>query len=314
MPAKTTPSVSLIITVFNEDQTILKLLQSIKSQTLIPQETIINDAGSTDQTVQIISKFSQNNPQLKIKLIKQASNRSQGRNLCISKAKNKLIAITDAGCILDKNWLKELLAKHKQTKAPVIAGYYQGLPKTPFQEAVVPYALVMPNKLDPKKTFLPSTRSMLITKSIWKKTGGFDNNLNYSEDYEFSRRLKSQGFKIAFAKKAIAGWIPRKNLLSFIKMIANFARGDIKAGILRPKVSLIFARYLLGIVIATWLLFNENQNLQKVFWPFVLICLFLYSAWAIKKNHKYTPRGWYYLPILQISSDLAVMWGTILSL
>ena len=39
--------------------------------------------------------------------------------------------------------------------------------------------------------------------------------------------------------------------------------------------------------------------------------LTIYSIWAIAKNAKYTPSSWYWLPILQIVSDAAVMCGSI---
>ncbi|MBU2051863.1 glycosyltransferase, partial [Patescibacteria group bacterium] len=83
---------SLIITTLNEAETIKPLLESIANQTLIPDEVIIIDAGSNDGTRAIIKKFSQ------VKLINQPGlNRSQARNLGIKLAKNKIIAVTDAG-------------------------------------------------------------------------------------------------------------------------------------------------------------------------------------------------------------------------
>jgi glycosyltransferase involved in cell wall biosynthesis len=44
--------VSLISTVFNEAKNIHKLISSLKSQTVLPDEVVIVDAGSTDSTVQ----------------------------------------------------------------------------------------------------------------------------------------------------------------------------------------------------------------------------------------------------------------------
>ena len=48
--------ISIIIPVFNEAQTIFKILKKIKSIKKIKKEIIIVDDGSTDKTNQIIKK------------------------------------------------------------------------------------------------------------------------------------------------------------------------------------------------------------------------------------------------------------------
>ena len=59
--------ISLITTVLNEEKTIKFLLQSIEVQTKKPDEVVIVDAGSTDQTVQLIKAW-QKRSKLKIRL------------------------------------------------------------------------------------------------------------------------------------------------------------------------------------------------------------------------------------------------------
>jgi len=304
-----TKQISLIITVLNEQETILDLLQALARQTKPADEIIIVDGGSTDDTPKIITDFFQKNPELKIKLIIEPQlNISQGRNLAIKKAKYPLIAITDAGCIPHPDWLEELLKTYQNNSAPVVAGFYEGASRSNFEQAVVPYVLVMPDRVNPD-TFLPATRSMLMEKRIWDQLGGFCEDLTVSEDFAFAHQLKKYHIKIAFSAKAEVAWIPRKNLSEFSQMIFRFARGDIQAGIFRPKITLIFLRYWLGLITLIWL------------WPrWLLILLFFtlglsaYSYWSIKKNKKYVPQGWYWLPILQITADLAVMWGTTMGL
>lgn len=295
--------VSLIVTILNEEKTIQNLLQSVLTQTLKPNEVIIVDGGSSDKSVLLVKSFLENNSKLNLKIKIKKGNRSIGRNFAIKNAKNNLIAITDAGCTLDKNWLKELVAVYKKSKAPVVAGYYSASkssdnPLTDFQKAVVPYALVMPDKVD-QKTFLPATRSMLIEKNVFLSLGGFDEKLNDNEDYAFANKLKKEKIKISFAKKAISFWQPRKNIQDFYNMIFRFARGDIFAGIVRPKVVSIFVRYIIFYL------------LLLMSFKLFLASMCFYSAWAIQKNKKYVDGGWKYLPRLQFTSDVAVMHGSI---
>lgn len=297
-------NISIIVTILNEENTILSLLNSIKSQTLKSNEIIIIDGGSSDKSVLLINSFVKNNPKLNIKIKIKEGNRSIGRNYAIKISKNNLIAITDAGCTLDKNWLKELVYVYKKSNSPVIAGYYSAgntnkKPLTSFQKAVVPYALVMPDKVNPE-TFLPATRSMLIEKKTFLNSGGFNEKLNDNEDFAFAHKIKNKNIKISFAKKAIAFWQPRNNVSSFYNMIFRFARGDVFAGIVRPKVILIFVRYFIF-----GFLFLANFKL-------FLATICFYTAWSIQKNKKYVDDGWIYLPVLQFTSDVAVMHGSVI--
>jgi len=306
--------VSLIITILNEEKTIDSLLDSILKQKTIPNEVIIVDGGSDDKSVEFVNNFirslEERRFKLSIKLFLKKGNRSVGRNFAIEKAKYAWIAVTDAGCTLDSKWLQELLRMQKQLNTEVVAGYYSAKPRTAFQEAVVPYVLVMPDRVD-EKNFLPATRSVLFSKNIWQKVGGFNEKLSDNEDYDFARKLKNSVINIGFSKKAVVIWEPCSSLKSFYKMIFRFARGDVSAGILRPKVVLVFLRYLVGTSVFIWGII-ERINTGKIWILFGVIPSFLmiYLLWSIYKNYHYTPRGWYLLPLLQITSDIAVMFGS----
>ena len=310
--------ISLIMTVLNEADTIQLLLQAITKQTLLPNEVIIVDGGSQDQTVVIIEKFINNLPlssqkKLNFTLKKLPnSNRSQARNWAIKHSQHDLIAITDAGCIPQPNWLKNLVASYQASPADIVGGYFYGLPATAFEQAVVAYTLITPGKLNPDH-FMPTTRSVLMQKSAWKKLNGFDETLALNEDFEFFYRAKKLQLKFNFAQDALVAWLPRKNLKEFSTMIFRFAQGDIQSGILRPKVVLVFGRYLLALLAILGLLSFTPVAIERLvmiigFW------LVIYLVWAIQKNLEAVPQGWYWLPALQITADLAVMTGSLIGL
>src|SRR5687767_11552577 len=100
--------ISLIFTLFNEGESIRRLLGSIERQTKLPDEIVIVDAGSKDDTVGIIREWKKS-VKLPVNLIiKAGANISRGRNRAISEAKHTIIAVTDGGCELDKHWLERI--------------------------------------------------------------------------------------------------------------------------------------------------------------------------------------------------------------
>ncbi|OGD56022.1 hypothetical protein A2752_04480 [Candidatus Uhrbacteria bacterium RIFCSPHIGHO2_01_FULL_46_23] len=275
--------VSLIITTLNEAETIGPLLDSISEQTLAPREIIIVDADSTDGTVGIIKDYS-----ITPLRCYRGANRSVARNLGIKLAKNQIIAVTDAGCIADKHWLERLAKPFKDKRVLSVAGYYRPITKTNFQKCVAPFVAVIPDKFDPK-TYLPSSRSLAFRKG----TAWYPENLNYCEDLVFARELKTQG-KMAVAKTALVNWQLPDTWRQFFRQIYHYAQGDSRARY-RPhlvKIATVFGRYALFM-----------------FFPWLFL---IYLFWPIFKFGRYTSTpGWKYLPLIQVTADIAVMTGSL---
>lgn len=301
--------IGFISTVLNEGRTIELLLDSIISQTKKPDEVIIVDGGSSDNTLELIKKH-KINKLLNVKVFSKSGNISKCRNLAVRKSACDIIVISDAGCVLDKNWLKHITSPFKDKVVDVVAGFYKGLPKTNFERSLVPFVLVMPDKA--KVDFLPASRSMAIRKKIFENVGGFSEKLDQGEDYDLAKRLKNRGAKIVFEKKAVVGWIPRSNIISAFKMFYKYAYGDIKAGNVRVKAIFIFIRYLFVLFSLLAARFVSTEFLITLF----LLYFLIYSCWAIVKNYKYVKNlsALLHLPLIQYLSDFAVMGGTLSSL
>lgn len=303
--------ITLIATVLNEEKTIKSFIVSIVSQTRLPDELIIVDGGSRDQTVAEMKseKLKIKIYNLNFKILVKKGNRAVGRNEAIKNAKGEIILCSDSGCVLDKDWVKNIIEPFKDKSVGAVAGYYKGKTKSIFEKCLIPYVLVMEDKITPED-FLPAARSMAFKKSVWKKIGGFDEKYSHNEDYVFANKLKFAKAKIVFAKNAVVYWIPRKNITDAFRMFFRFALGDGESGIFREKVIFIFVRYLLGFYIL-FLSFIEKTTI--LIYELTLGFL-LYIIWAIKKNYKYigNVQALFYLPILQFVSDFAVLTGATL--
>lgn len=303
--------ISFITTVFNEEKTIEKFIDSLFLQTKFPDEIIIVDGASTDNTGEKIRSYE---PKTKnkgaiFKLIIKKGNRSVGRNEAIKHATGDIIVCSDAGNILDKKWLENISKPFSDKKVDVVAGYYKGKATDIFQKCLIPYVLVMPDKVNPD-TFLPATRSIAFTKRIWSSVGGFDEHYSHNEDYVFANKLKEKNATIVFAKDAIVYWLPRKTFKEAFVMFFRFALGDAEAKLWRTNVLLLLGRYFLGTYfLLLCLLYKSILGVTVLGLLFVL-----YLLWSIQKNYRYIKdkKAYLFLPALQITADSAVITGTLL--
>lgn len=299
--------ISFITTVLNEENTVKNLLTSLNDQTVGVNEVIVVDGLSSDRTIEKIKEFQKSKDnKLKIKLIISAGKRSIGRNIAIKNATGEIIFCTDAGCTLDKDWVKNL-QKQFTDNIDVVAGYYKPIANSTFEKCLATYTCVMPAQINPKE-FLPSSRSIAFRKSAWEKAGGYPEWLNTCEDLYFARQLKRMKFKFAFAKNAIVYWPQRKNIVEAVKQFYYYAVGDGTARYVRKSTPFLFGRYILGLVLLIFFINSDSLFILALIWV-----LFLnYILWAIMKNYYYVNNklALFWLPVLQFSSDIAVIAGT----
>jgi glycosyltransferase involved in cell wall biosynthesis len=98
------PTVSVIMPVYNAEQYLAVAIESVQSQTYHDWELLIVDDGSTDTSIAIIERYLAD---ARIKLIRHASNHgvSTARNDAIDEAQGQYLAFIDA----DDRWLPEKL-------------------------------------------------------------------------------------------------------------------------------------------------------------------------------------------------------------
>lgn len=292
---------SFVATIFNEEKTIDAFIKSIDEQTKRPDEILLVDGGSSDNTVEKVKKYRH------IKLFSHNGNRSQGRNYGIAKAKGDVILVSDAGCTLDKNWVKNITEPFDNEKIDVVSGYYLPVTHNAFEQCLATYTCVMPDRVD-RENFLPSSRSVAFKKTAWKEVGGYPEFLDTCEDLVFVRNLKKKDYRFFFAENAIVYWRQRKNIIEAFKQFYGYAVGDGMAHYFRSRTPFLFIRY----AFAVGLLFPVTINKSTT--PTLLsITLFvLYILWTIKKNYRYIKNiaALFWLPLLQFTSDIAVILGT----
>ncbi len=182
--------ISVIIPSYNRAAVLPRALDSVLGQTVLPEEIIVVDDGSTDTTPAILAEnYSQ------VSLISQSNQGvSAARNAGITAAKGNWIALLDS----DDAWLPTKLEQQIQAisaKPDCLICHTDeiwirnGKRVNPMQKHAKPDGWIYQDSL-PLCCVSPS--SILIHRSLFDQVGLFDESLPACEDYDLWLRLFSK--------------------------------------------------------------------------------------------------------------------------
>lgn len=210
--------VSIIIPIFNCEKYISKALESVLKQTEKNIEIICVNDGSTDKTMEILSRFKDD----RIKFINKpnsgvAKTRLQG----IEIARGDYICFIDADDTIEPDFLSKLLSKaEKENFDIVVCGYkrYYDIEKNK-------YSIEMTNrkdihninkKLDEVITINSALWNKLYKTSLVKKINSIDNYPRIAEDSILFLQILRNARSIGFVNEALYNYYIRLEGLSSI--------------------------------------------------------------------------------------------------
>lgn len=108
-------NISLIITVFNREKTLMRCMDSVLAQTFKGIEIIVVDDSSTDQSVAIVKKYVEKYDN--IVLIECPENRGAGyaKNVGVRAAHGEYVAFVDSNDYIDPDYIENLYTALKKT-------------------------------------------------------------------------------------------------------------------------------------------------------------------------------------------------------
>jgi len=227
------PKISIAIPVYNEEETILGLLESIYSQSYKPDEIIISDGGSKDKTIELIEEFKSKNKNISIKIVGRKNYcRGSGRNTAIENCKNKFIALIDSGHYASKDWLKNFVDKLiADVNIDIIYGSV--VPNTNGYFNKILSSFLLGNRKHNGK-ICQSVASILIRKSLFYEIGMFKESLDGQyvvEDLDFLKKIKiHKNIKVKHSELSSTYWTPAKNLSEFYIKYLSYSLGAVKSG------------------------------------------------------------------------------------
>jgi len=205
--------VSIYVPVYNGQNTIESCLNSILSQTVKPNKILVINDNSTDETAEILKKYSD-----KIEIINNEKNLgvSYIRNLATNYLKSKFIASIDADVELTNNWLEKLIDKATKENITLIGGkMYEKFLNNPYnfwRSIRLKQNWGENDILNPKFVF--GCNSLLNTENL-ENQDMYRNDHEYyktnGEDIEFSKKILNKNKNLYYCSSAICYHLQNDN-------------------------------------------------------------------------------------------------------
>ncbi|MFH2070295.1 MAG: glycosyltransferase [Elusimicrobiota bacterium] len=249
------PLISVIIPVKNSERTIEKCLVSVTGQDYPDYEIIVVNDGSTDNTGVILEKFKKN---AGVRIIETPGmGPSSARNMAMMSAKGEYVAFTDGDCIVDRDWLKELLnafspadisAEEKNKIAGTGGAQLSPEDEVPFGRDVQRFMekvgfiteYIKPGAGtgqagsqgragqtgSPRYRFVEHnpTCNAMYRKDIIERVGGFQKGLWPGEDVDLDYRIRKEGYLLVFNPSAMVYHYRTSSIKKFAAMMFNYGR------------------------------------------------------------------------------------------
>jgi glycosyltransferase involved in cell wall biosynthesis len=301
--------ISLIITVKNERAVLPLWLESIKRQTLQPDEVVVVDGGSTDGTFEWLESVKS----ATFTVLQKKGNIAVGRNIAIQTAKGEIIVATDAGCLYSPEWLQKITDPLTVEGAEFCTTAFQ--PWFEAGDSLLMYLLASattPRQAEFARDWLPSSRSVAFTKNVWQRVGGYPEWIPFCEDVIFDLALQKRGTLPHYVREPLVSWRPRPSIAKYMRQLYNYTRSDAHGKLFYGRQVIRYSVYG-GL---TLLLIASFQSSVLWLWPIILGgVLYMHKFWLRLLSFSTTKKipsrilGVILLPVIIGLGDVAKMTG-----
>lgn len=279
--------ISVIIPAYKEKPEILKkCVYSVLSQTYKNFKIyLILDINSSKEIKGISKELSKNKKIIIIKDLKKGS--ASHRNLGVKNSWNyaDYFAFTDADCIADKNWLKELVKVIK--KQPKDIGCVGGI-NISNEKNLISQAIFCAESsfmggggisgqttIQKKEKFVNSIPNCnaLYRKECWIKDKQ-DEQFIKGQDAEFNLRLAKEGWRFLQTPKAVIYHKREDSIIKYAKKMYNYGKAAMK--IIKKQGFYGLKRFWYGVGITGYYLVLIALFILTLFYSFLWPIFFIY--------------------------------------
>jgi hypothetical protein len=212
------PTVSVVMSVFNGEKFLSETIDSVLNQTFRDFEFVIVDDGSTDATADILSKYVIRDGRIRV-LREGKKGRAASLNLGISLASGKYVANTDADDLAMPGRLEEQVAfMERNPEVGVLgcafelitdSGDVSDIIRHPLEDSQIRSAML---HYDPI-----CHSSAILRKDVVRASGGYRSTFEPSEDYDLWLRM-SERSRLANLPNVLVRYRLHGNQLSVRKL------------------------------------------------------------------------------------------------
>ena len=205
------PTVSVIIPLYNKEMWIERTLFSVLNQSFTDWEAIIVDDGSTDQSVEVVKAFILKNPGNWILIQNKNTGQCRTRNLGLSKAKGEYVAFLDADDIWSRTKLFDQVGilKNNPEVSLVISPYVIFSEKSGFIHPRLvlhkSHKKLLTNWINTRGYGAGTESTGMTRTSLLREIGGFDETLSTSAGLYLTIELANRG-QIAFSNNCLMAY------------------------------------------------------------------------------------------------------------
>ena len=195
------PLVSVIMRSFNEGWALRETLPALRAQDYRSWELIVIDSGSTDDSVELIR---QANPRQFIQIPKGTYNPSRVMNLGMELARAEFGIFLNADATPQgSGWLRPLARALVEPRTAAVFGRQVPRPGCRAVYAHDYWRCFGPEREAAGWEHFFSMVSSGLRKDIWARRG-FLETMQYSEDDEYTRWCREQGYRVVYCPESVA--------------------------------------------------------------------------------------------------------------
>jgi len=194
------PRISVVMPLYNAEQFLAKVLESVFHQTYPAHEVIVIDDGSTDSSPEILKRYGD---RVRTRRIPNSGSPSAPLNVALGMVTGDYVAFLDN----DDFWFKNKLERHadfirKYPETGVFCSDFAVRRPSKNSKLQRNFDLVLSRnglnfdnplqgdvfRMLLKENFAGISSNVVIRKDVVDKVGGFDDGKKYSEDYDYLLR------------------------------------------------------------------------------------------------------------------------------